>query len=269
MRYRVQRFRTAGPAAIAKFARVTWTAALLAAAPAMAAEAPTAVKAPWQPPVVQAYDWTGLYVGAHLGYAGGRSNWSAPPDLASSLGLFQSSDIFTGSGSYFGGLQIGYDFMLANRVVLGAQLDASFPGFRNRDGISIGGTSIFSTPEIGLASYSETVLHSGTVRGRIGYAPANWLFYATGGFAWTYNQLTLTQLDDGTTDSPFLWRLGWVAGLGVEWAFAPNWTVNLEYLYTKYGNSSVLCLFPVATTTCTVYPPLTAPRMHWGISPTV
>jgi high affinity Mn2+ porin len=201
------------------------------------------LQAPWQPPVVQPYDWTGLYVGAHLGYAGGRSNWSASPDLASSLDLFQSSDIFTGSGSYFGGLQIGYDFMLANRVVLGAQLDASFPGFPRND-LSIGGRSIFSTPEIGLASYSETVLHSGTLRGRVGYAPANWLFYATGGFAWTYNQLTLTQLADGTTDSPFLWRLGWVAGLGVEWAFAPNWSANIEYLFTKYGNSSVM--FPNA-----------------------
>jgi len=243
MRYRVQRFRIVGPAAITKFARATCAAALLAAAPAMAAEVPPAVKAPWQPPVIQAYDWTGLYVGTHLGYAGGRSNWSAPPDLASSLDLFQSSDIFTGSGSYFGGLQIGYDFMLANRVVLGLQLDASFPGFP-RHGVSIGGTSIFSTPDIGLASYSETVLHSGTLRGRVGYAPNNWLFYATGGFAWTYNQLTLTQLADDTTDPPFLWRLGWVAGLGVEWAFAPNWTVNLEYLYTKYGNSSVM--FPNA-----------------------
>jgi high affinity Mn2+ porin len=267
MRCRIQRFRTIGRAAIAKLARVTWTAAFLAAAPAMAAE--MAVKAPWQSPVVQAYDWTGLYVGAHLGYAWGHSNWSTPAGLASSLDLDQSSDIFTGSGSYFGGLQIGYDYMLANRVVLGAQLDASFPGFPNREGISIGGLSIFSTPDIGLVSYSETVLHSGTLRGRVGYAPANWLVYATGGFAWTYNRLTLTQLADDTTDSPLLWRLGWVAGLGVEWAFAPNWTVNLEYLYTKYGNSSVLCLFPVATTASTVYPPLAALRMHWGISPTV
>ena len=133
MRYRVQRFRTAGPAAIAKFARVTWTAALLAAAPAMAAEVPTAAKAPWQPPVVQAYDWTGLYVGAHLGYAGGRSNWSTSSDLASSLDLNQPSDIFNGSGSYFGGLQIGYDYMLANRVVLGAQQVAK--GLLNMAGV--------------------------------------------------------------------------------------------------------------------------------------
>ncbi len=48
----------------------------------------------------------------------------------------ESSDIFNGAGSYFGGLQIGYDYMLANRVVLGPQLDTSFPGFPHVDGIS-------------------------------------------------------------------------------------------------------------------------------------
>jgi high affinity Mn2+ porin len=244
MRCRVQSFKIVGHAAITKLACVTWSAAFLAATPAMAADVSIAVKAPWQVPVVQAYDWTGLYVGGHLGYAGGRSNWSAPPDLASSFGLFQSSDIFNGSGSYFGGLQIGYDFMLANRIVLGVQLDSSFPAFPNIDGISTGGFSIFSTPALGLASYSETVLHSGTLRGRIGYAPANWLVYATGGFAWTYDQLTLLQLADGTFDAPFLWRLGWAAGAGVEYAFAPNWSANLEYQFTKYGNSTVM--FPDA-----------------------
>src|SRR5215468_2339438 len=243
MRCRVQPFTIIGRAAIVKLARMTWTAAFLAAAPAMAAEVPTAVKAPWQPPVLQAYDWTGLYVGAHLGYAGGRSNWSAPPDLASSLDLDQSSDIFTGAGSYFGGLQIGYDYMLPNRLVLGAQLDVSFPGFPRRN-ISLGGESIFSTPDIGLATYTENVVHFGTLRGRVGYAPANWLVYATGGFAWTYDQLILTPVAADFGDTRFLWRLGWVAGAGVEYAFAPNWSANVEYLFTKYGNSSVM--FPNA-----------------------
>ena len=73
MRCRVQRFTIIGRAAIATLARVTSTAAFPAAAPAMAAEVSMPGKAPWQPPVVQAYDWTGLYVGGHLGYAGGRS----------------------------------------------------------------------------------------------------------------------------------------------------------------------------------------------------
>jgi high affinity Mn2+ porin len=245
MRCRVQAFRIVEPAVITKLARVTSTAAFLAAAaPAMAAEVPMPVNAPWQLPVGQPYNWTGLYLGAHLGYAWGNSNWSAPPDLSGSLDLFQSPDIFTGSGSYFGGLQIGYDYMLPNRVVLGVQLDTSFPGFPNLDGISIGGISIFSAPTIGPASYSETVLHSGTLRGRVGCASADWLAYATAGFAWTYDQLTLTKLADGTTDSPFLWRLGWAAGLGVEFTFARNWTASLEYLFSRYGNSSVM--FPNA-----------------------
>jgi high affinity Mn2+ porin len=242
MRCCVQLIRFAGLGAITKLARVIWIAAFVVAAPAMAAE--MVLKAPWQAPIVQAYDWTGLYVGAHLGYAWGRSNWSVPPDLSSSLDFDQSSDIFTGNGSYFGGLQLGYDYMLPNRVVLGVQVDTSFPGFPNLDGISTGGMSIFSAPATGLASYTESVLSSGTVRGRFGYAPGNWLVYATGGFAFTYDQLTLTQLADGTTDSPFLWRLGWAAGIGVEYALAPNWTVNVEYLFTKYGNSSVM--FPSA-----------------------
>ena len=84
------------------------------------------------------------------------------------------------------------------------------------------------------------MLSSGTVRGRIGYAPGNWLLYATGGFAWTYDQLTLTQLATGTTDMPFLWRLGWAAGAGVEVPVAPHWTASIQYLYTDYGHSNVL-----------------------------
>jgi hypothetical protein len=67
----------------------------------------------------------------------------------------------------------------------------------------------------------------------------DWLLYATGGFAWTYDQLTLTQLASGATDSPFLWRFGWVAGAGVEFPVMPHWTAKFEDLLTDYGVSSV------------------------------
>jgi len=90
--------------------------------------------------------------------------------------------------------------MLSNRIVIGAVADTTFPSFQNRAGISIGGISILNSPTNGPESCSETMLSSGTVRGRIGYAPGNSLFDATGGFAWTYDQLTLTQLISGTTD---------------------------------------------------------------------
>ena len=199
-----------------------------------------AVKAPPPAAAPSAYDWTGFYLGAHLGYAGGNSNFTGPNGIAGSLDLFQSYDAFQNTGSYFAGLQAGYDYMLPNRLVVGAEIDASFPSFPNLAGISIGGTSTFVAPIIGAESYSETMLAFGTLRGRIGYAPGNWLFYATGGFAWAYDQLTVTQLASGVTDMPFLWRLGWAGGAGVEAKVAPHWTARLEYLLTDYGNSNVL-----------------------------
>jgi high affinity Mn2+ porin len=128
--------------------------------------------------------------------------------------------------------------MLPNRVLLGAEVDASFPSFPSLTGLTIGGVSNFTSPTLGAMSFSETALGSGTMRGRIGYAPGNWLFYATGGFAWTYNRQTLTQLVSAASQSPFIWRLGWVAGAGVEAPVAPHWTARLEYLFSDFGNKN-------------------------------
>jgi len=195
------------------------------------------------------YDWTGFYVGGHLGYATGYSKWSATeagavvPSLAGSLDLFRAFDAFKGTGSYFIGLQAGYSYMFPSRLLIGVEADVSFPSL-------IGGTpQVISSDAIGQASYAETVQFSGSVRGRIGYAPSHWLFYATGGLAWTYNQFTRMQLAGspaGGTASPgdeeslfVVPRIGAVAGAGVEVALPSNWTARLEYLYTDYGSRSV------------------------------
>jgi high affinity Mn2+ porin len=188
-----------------------------------------------------AYNWTGFYAGGRVGYAWGTSNWtgSAPGalNISGALDLFQSFNAFKDTGSFSQGLQAGYTYMLPNRVVVGAEADVNFPGFPNAAGISIGGSSNLTLPALGAETFSETVLTSGTVRGRIGYAPGSWLFYATGGFAWTYNRQSLTQLSTGATQSPFLWRLGFAAGGGVEAPVAPHWTARIEYLLTGYGNT--------------------------------
>ena len=68
------------------------------------------------------------------------------------------------------------------------------------------------------------------------------MFYATGGFAWTYNQQSLTQVATGNNVTPFLWRLGWAAGAGVEVPIARHWTARLEYLFTDYGKTSATYL---------------------------
>ena len=202
--------------------------------------------APIPSSATSAYDWSGFYAGGHLGYAWGSSNWTAStraapaPSASGSLDLYQPFDAFKDTGSFFEGLQAGYNYILPNRVVIGAEADVSFPSFPGSStGLGIGGASTLTSPPTGAQSYSENILAFGTVRGRIGYAPGNWLFYATGGFAWTYDQLSLTQTATGTSESPLLWRLGWAAGAGVEVPVAPHWTARLEYLYTDYGTTSV------------------------------
>ena len=217
--------------------------ALVAVAPAerAAADDTRTTNAPVSPFGGPAYNWNGFYAGGQLGYAWGTSNWTASspgaPNVSGSLSLAQRIDIFAETGSFFAGLQGGYNYMLPNRLVVGGEVDATFPTFPDRNRISTGGISNLTSPTFGAETYSETVLASGTVRGRIGYAPGSWLFYATGGFAWTYNQQSLTQVATGASESPFLWRLGYAAGAGVEAPVAPHWTARLEYLFTGYGNS--------------------------------
>jgi high affinity Mn2+ porin len=194
------------------------------------------------------YNWNGFYAGGNLGIAWGQSNWTSGPGLSGTSNLFQTIDTFDEAGSFLAGLQGGYNYVLPNRILLGAEVDASFPAFQtlpvgvNPFGLSTGGTFNFNSPTLGPVSFAETALASGTVRGRIGYAPGHWLFYATGGFAWTYNQQSLTQIATGNNVTPFLWRLGWAAGAGVEVPVARHWTARLEYLFTDYGKTSATYL---------------------------
>jgi high affinity Mn2+ porin len=201
-----------------------------------AADLSLAVKAP---PLATSYDWTGFYFGGHIGYAWGNSNWAATGadgNAAGSLNFSQGVDFFSESGSWNEGVQFGYNTMLKNRVVLGFESDFTFPAYQNLVGISTGSTATYAG---GNASYTDTLVASGTVRGRIGYAPGNWLFYATGGFAWTVDQYTLAQQSSGLSPVAQQPRVGWVAGAGVEFPITGHWTGKVEYLYTDYGTSNV------------------------------
>ena len=203
----------------------------------------TATKAP---PIaatssVGGYNWNGFYVGGNFGQAWGNSNWNAGPGISGSTSFYQGINSFSETGSFFAGMQAGYNHLLPNRILIGAEADfqgpawQSLPAGANPFGASIGGNSNFTSPTLGAVSLTETVLDSGTARVRVGYAPGHWLFYGTGGFAWSYNQQSLTQVATGNTEQPFLWRLGWTAGAGVEVPIAPHWTARLEYLYFNYG----------------------------------
>ena len=108
-----------------------------------------------------------------MGYAWGNSNWSTT-GASGAFSLAEPIDVFSETGSFYAGVQAGYNYMLPDRFVVGVEADVSFPSFPNLVRISIGGSSTFSSP-FGPETYLETVLSSGTLRGRIGYAPGRWL----------------------------------------------------------------------------------------------
>lgn len=181
--------------------------------------------------------WSGFYVGGSLGYAFGQSGWSG-------AGAFGSLDMrghigtFNESGSFFNGLQAGYNFLLPSRVLLGVEADAKFPAFPDLNGNTIGNTTSFVSPSLGAAAYSENVLAAASVRARFGYVvPGDWLIYGIGGVAFAHDQLSLTSA--AASDSPEMNRVGWTVGTGVEVPVIDHWTAKLEYRYSGFGAKDV------------------------------
>jgi opacity protein-like surface antigen len=80
-----------------------------------------------------------------------------------------------------------------------------------------------------------------TATGKLGYAWDRVLVYGKGGGAWvgadnpnlTVNGLGTTLTSSTTTN------FGWTAGVGVEWAFAGNWSARIEYDFIGLQNQSI------------------------------
>jgi outer membrane immunogenic protein len=74
-----------------------------------------------------------------------------------------------------------------------------------------------------------------TARGRFGYAADRVLFYGTAGGAFGSIKTTFSGVDNTSTQA------GWTAGVGIESAFADNWTARIEYLYVDLGTWNGTC----------------------------
>ena len=175
------------------------------AASGVASAADMPVKAAPRYVAAPAFSWTGIYIGANAGYGFGDTNGTAAAPLPGNFDI---------DGGLAGG-QIGANYQWQNWVV-GIEADYQWADI---EGSATGG--IFTD--------SAKVSRFGTVRGRLGYAWDRWMVYGTGGYAFNARTRYSFVAPAGTTDSLDL--DGWVAGGGVEYAFAPNWSVKLEYLH--------------------------------------
>lgn len=186
--------------------------------------------------------WSGFYLGANAG--GGWSNAGIDFSTAG-LPAFASVDNEL-SGAIAGG-QVGYNWQ-SGAWVFGVEADLQWSNMK-------GGLSAPCPPGFcaGLAaSFDQKMPWFGTARGRLGYAAAGWMIYATGGYAYgrveTHAFATAGGLvaDVSREDS----RSGWTAGGGIEVAVSANWSVKAEYLYLDFGSrdgSWTLTGLPVIT----------------------
>jgi len=193
-------------------------------APAGAADMP--VKAPH---IQAVFDWTGLYIGAHAGYSRGSSSavLSDPTTLA-------ASNTFSGT---IGGVQAGYNVLMSSGLLLGVEADITFPNFLTSN-------SIVSSLATAQSDVTEQWDYVATARGRVGYAAGPWLAYATGGLAFAGERF-LNSPANGSDEKALNTRLGWAAGGGLEYAFAPHWSARLEYLYSRFERADIR--FPSGT----------------------
>jgi high affinity Mn2+ porin len=200
--------------------------ALALGGPAIAADIKLPVKAPYLQPV---FDWTGLYIGGHTGF--GRGSSSA---VLTDPAIAATNSVFSG---VVGGVQAGYNVRLPSGVLLGVETDMTFPNYLTSNSI----VSSLATPR---SEVTEQLDYVGTARGRIGYTSGPWLAYATGGLAWAGERfINAPAVGDEAKDIHV--RLGWAAGAGLEYGFAPHWSAKLEYLYSRFDHANIL--FPSGT----------------------
>jgi outer membrane immunogenic protein len=166
-------------------------------------------------PVVQVYNWGGIYVGVNGGWGFGSTKWTLPVGVSGTV---------NNNGGVFGGT-LGANFQ-ADAFVFGIEGDFDWSAVNT-------GTTSNICAVTGTCQTGNNWLS--TLRGRVGYAMDRVLVYGTAGGAFANVQTTFNGANSSKTQA------GWTAGLGVEVAFADNWTAKAEYLFVNLGNGNVSC----------------------------
>jgi outer membrane immunogenic protein len=203
--------------------------ALGVAAPALAADLParTYTKAPVM--VAPVYDWSGFYIGADGGWASSRKCW----DITDFTRVGAVSPPFRegchdATGGVAGG-QIGYRWQMTNWV-FGVEAQGDWADLRGSN------VSAFVPAWINNTKVDSL----GLFTGQVGYAWNNVLWYFKGGAAVAHDKYQGTLTATGVPfDNASETRWGGAVGTGIEFGFAPNWSVGVEYDHLFMGNRSV------------------------------
>ena len=205
--------------------------ALIAAAPAFAADLParTYTKAPVM--IDPIFNWSGFYMGANAGGGSSHDCWNVTNVLGTPIVPSVREGCSNGSGGLAGG-QIGYRWQSANWV-FGVEAQGDWA---NLSGSNVSSPAALTSV---LTNKSRTDAF-GLFTGQVGYSWNNVLGYVKGGAAVTDNKYNGSLTGSGIgVDSSSETRWGGTVGAGFEFAFAPNWSVGLEYDHLFMGSQNV------------------------------
>jgi outer membrane immunogenic protein len=176
---------------------------------AMAADLPIRKGAAAPPPEPAFFDWSGIYVGGHIGYGYGQA------DI-----VLGNQVLRLDSEGFLGGVQGGWNYQMG-RFVLGAELDFSFADINSDNSNNATANVSSSTPWIATATT------------RLGYTWDRFLVYGKVGAAFAQFDYNINNVAASET------RVGYALGAGLEWLIAGNWSAKAEYNYLDFGRSAV------------------------------
>ena len=172
----------------------------------------TYTKAPAYAPA-PIYNWTGFYIGGHLG------------------GAFNGDSALGNASNFLGGVQVGGDYQFAPNWVVGIEGQYSFASRDTASGAFPGGFTV-----------SDRNGNLSSVTGRLGYTWGPGLIYAKGGVGFRDNEsVNVTNTASGAT-IPFTagtHDTGYTVGAGLEYMFAPSWSAKVEYQYYNFGDTNI------------------------------
>jgi outer membrane immunogenic protein len=217
---------------------------------ASAADMP--VKAPViKAPVATSYDWTGIYLGANVGYGvardiGNFTNKILSPAVPPTTETFNFSP-----AGFIGGGQLGFNWQFDPHWLIGFEADIHGSGQDDHFTCILNCLNIPAIGELNGTTVEQKLKWFGTARVRFGWTNGPVLWYATGGLA--YGQLDTDINTVQQTGTPVRYsfsdtKTGWTAGGGVEVRLAGPWSAKAEYLYLDLGSVSHSFLYTANNT---------------------
>jgi outer membrane immunogenic protein len=210
--------------------------AIVGASAASASDLPTPAYSKAPPMVDPAYDWSGFYVGGHVGGIWGRSR------------VFDNG-VLTESGAptdgVVGGILAGYNWQ-TGPVVLGIEGDFGWSDAQGRGAIAPPPPPPpppAPPPVVPRGPNTYDLRWDSHFVGKAGFASGQWLIFATGGLS-----IAGFDFQEGAVPpAPAPNRigktyLGFSVGVGVEYAFTHNLLGRLQYIYDDFGDKNYVAV---------------------------